>query len=587
MPFGRPIAQGLLVAVIAVASTLLYAHRLDFAPPDIQIDEAIISINAHQIATTGRDLRGERLPLYAQTAEHSWYQPLVIYLTAAALTVLPLNEWSIRLPAIGMAVLAIVLMYLVASRATRRTMFGVAAAAMLALTPSLFIHSRYAMDYHYPLVFILTWLYCLLRFDESRQRRWLATGTAVLGVGFYCYISSIVMMPIYLLMTLMWLFMRREQPRSYGVAIGAMAPLLLPFVVWLALHPQAYSATVDKYGLYDSHDLNPVQGLRSAFGFLSVGQRLSQYWNYYDPSLLFFGSGIKVQFSTSGVGVFLLPMAILILAGMYASMKRRAEPFYLVALLGFLTAPIAASIPTEENAIFRALGLLPFGVLLAVAGLERLWDFAAPRSLAMSVRVAGSVATAFAIVYGGWALAKGQHLGSSTLPLLAAGLLLVVSTMAVDRKWTTRTVVTGLLLFMPLQFAGFWNDYFTAYRERVSFWLGGNIGGAMEEVIDHADGTSAPIYFATLKSAGGNLDWRNGFMDAYWHFYAVKHQREDLLRRATPIDEGGLAGAPPGTLIVSNTENAETNALVTSGVLKKLVEIDELDGRTFFVVLQR
>ena len=587
MPSGRSITQALLVGAIAVASALLYAHRLDFAPPDIQIDEAIISINAHQIATTGHDLRGERWPLYAQTAEHSWYQPLVIYLTAAALTVMPLSEWSIRVPAVGMAVLAIVLMFLVGSRATRRPTYGVLAAGMLALTPSLFIHGRYAMDYHYPLVFILGWLYCLLRYDDARRLAWIAAATAILGVGFYCYISSIVMMPIYLMLTLMWLFTRREPPRAFAVAIGAMLPLLLPFLVWLAQHPQAYSATVDKYGLYDSRDLNPVQGLRSAFGFLSVGQRLSQYWNYYDPSLLFFGSGIKVQFSTSGVGVFLLPMAALILAGIYAALKRRAEPFYLVILLGFVTAPIAASIPTEENAIFRALGLLPFGVLLALAGIERLWDFAAPRSLMFGVRVTGAAAALMAAGYGSWTLVRGQHLGSSTLPLLVTGVMLVAATLAQNRAWTTRVVVAGLIALMPLQFAGFWNDYFTSYRERVSFWLGGNIGGALEEVIDRADASRSPVYFAQLKSAGGNLDWRNGFMDAYWRFYALKHHRADLIDRVVPVDEGGLAGAPAGTLIVSNTENPETNALVSAGILKKVADIDELDGRPFFVVLQR
>ena len=83
MSSSRTIAQaGILLAIVA-ASAVLYSYRLDFAPPNIQIDEAIIAINAHEIATTGRDLRGELLPLYAQTADHSWYQPVVIYLTAA------------------------------------------------------------------------------------------------------------------------------------------------------------------------------------------------------------------------------------------------------------------------------------------------------------------------------------------------------------------------------------------------------------------------------------------------------------------------------------------------------------------------
>src|SRR6187401_1261883 len=105
MPSGRTIARaGILLAIVA-ASAALYSYQLDFAPPNIQIDEAIISINAHEIATTGRDLRGELLPLYAQTADHSWYQPVVMYLTAAMLKVAPISEWSIRIPAVFMGVL--------------------------------------------------------------------------------------------------------------------------------------------------------------------------------------------------------------------------------------------------------------------------------------------------------------------------------------------------------------------------------------------------------------------------------------------------------------------------------------------------
>ena len=48
---------------------------------------------------------------------------------------------------------------------------------------------------------------------------------------------------------------------------------------------------------------------------------------------------------------------------------------------------------------------------------------------------------------------------------------LVAATLAQNRAWTTRVVVAGLVALMPLQFTGFWNDYFTSYRERESFWL--------------------------------------------------------------------------------------------------------------------
>ena len=581
---GRTFAHaGILLAIVAV-SAALYSYRLDFAPPNIQIDEAIIAINAHEIATTGRDLRGELLPLYAQTADHSWYQPAVMYLTATMLAVTPLSEWSIRIPAVFMGVLGIGLMFAVTRLATQSLVISIAAAAMLALTPALFVHSRYAMDYHYPIPFILGWLYCLLRFDLTRRLPWLVAACVILGVGFYCYISSIVMMPVYFLMTLMWLYMRREPSRSFAAAAAGMLPLLLPFLIWIALHPQAYSATVDKYGLYNPNDLNAVQGLRSAFSFLSVGQRLSQYWNYYDPSLLFFGSGIKVQFSTNLVGVFLLPMAFFMIVGLYAALRRRAEPFYLIVLLGFVTAPIAASIPTEENAIFRALGLLPFGVLLAAAGLQHLWQLAAPPSVRLGLQGAGVLAVVAGL---GYAAVQGQ-LTESALPLAIVGVLMFLIGRLATPVIAMRLLAASLLLLLPIQFALFWNDYFSSYRERVSFWLGGNIRGVLEEVIDqNRVDTPLTVYFAPLTSASGQLDWRNGYMDSYWRFYLLKNHRTDLLPLTRTVDGEALSSIEPGSIVVTNLENAQAAALVKSGALREVTRINELDSKPFFVVLRK
>ena len=379
-----------------------------------------------------------------------------------------------------MGVLGIALMFAVTRLATQSLLVSIAAAAMLALTPGLFIHSRYAMDYHYPVPFILGWLYCLLRFDLTRRLPWLIAACVILGVGFYCYISSIVMMPVYFVMTLMWLYMRREPARSFAAATAGMVPLLVPFLIWIALHPQAYSATVDKYGLYNSNELNPVQGLRSAFSFLSVGQRLSQYWNYYDPSLLFFGSGIKVQFSTNLVGVFLLPMAFFMLLGIVCGAAPASRTFLSDRVAGVRDRADRRGHPDGRECHFPRAGP------------------AALRRAACRCRPAAAVATCGAAIGaarlpGGRSVGPGcRHRlrswcnGSCPLPRcrwpsLAPRCFLP----AVSRGrsspcgcWQRRC-----LLLLPLQFAAFWNDYFSSYRERVSFWLGGNIRGALEQVI--------------------------------------------------------------------------------------------------------
>ena len=583
----RRIILWLLLLVVATAR--LYGYRLQDAPPHVEIDEVLIALDAHAIATTGRDLRGELLPLYSQTAEHSWYQPMVIYATAVAMSVLPLSEWSVRVPTVCIAVLDVALMYLLIRQLFGSDLLGAIAASLLALTPAHFIHTRYGMDYVYPVPFVLAWLLCLVSYRQSHRPRWLLLGSLVLGVGFYSYIASIVLMPIYAVLTFLLLYHERADRRRYYLVAAGFLPLLLPFLIWLMRHPSAYAATMTKYGVYDVNQLNAAQGLRSVVSYLSIGQRLSQYWNFFNPSFLFFGGGTKLMFSTNLVGVFLLPLAFFIVAGMYAAIRSwREEPLFLIVLLGFLTAPLAALIVIEENAIFRALTMVPFGILIATIGVREAWLWAARSARWPSLRGLAVAAAAAGAAYGIWAFLKQSHISGSALALMgvAAAILLVDRLRDSSQQW--RLAVIAVLALIPLQFRGFWHDYFTDYRVRSAYWLGGNIGGALEAIIARDNREHVPaIYFSTLESTAGQVDGRNQYMDAYWKFYLTKHGRQDLLSRTRAFDPARVSELLKGSLVLANLGAVGPDTAVRAGDLRVVETIGELDRSSFFVVLQR
>lgn len=576
------------MCLLIVAAGLLYGYRLEYAPPHIEIDEVLIALDAHAIATTGRDMRGEWLPLYSQTAEHSWYQPFVIYVTALALKALPLNEWAIRVPTVCIGVLNILLIYFVARHLFGGDVLGVIAAALLATTPAHFIHGRYGMDYIYPLPFVLGWLLCLALYSERRRTAVLVLGTSLLGIGFYSYIGSMVMMPVYFALTCLFLYQQAASRRTYGFAAAGFFPLLIPFLVWLARHPWAYGATIEKYGLYDASRLDAVQGLRSAFGYMTVSQRLSQYWNYFNPSFLFFGSGTKLMFSTNLAGVFLLVLAVFLVIGLYRTVRRRPAPIHLVVLLGFVTAPLAALIVAEENAIFRALALLPFGVLIATSGVQYVWHGLTPGSIRKRLWVLSLVAFVTAVTYAAWTLTTQSRVSSSPLLLLmvSVGSFLIGCVSDPVKQW--RVVTVGLLALMPLQFAGFWSDYFSDYRVRSAYWLGGNIRGALEEIIERDRRAPAPgVYFSTLKATSGLVDGRDAYIEPYWKFYLLKHDRVDLLARTRSLDVANVHAVPAGSLVFTNEGDVTTEALVSKGELTLVKTIPELNGTSFFRILQR
>src|SRR4029079_11082542 len=155
------------------------------------------------------------------------------------------------------------------------------------------------------------------------------------------------------------------------------------------------------------------------------------------------------------------------------------------------------------------------------------------------------------------------------------GVALVAARAGRPAQW--RIVALGLLALMLIQFQSFRSDYFSGYRVRSAYWLGGNIGGALEAVIDRAGPGTPGIYFSTLKSTAGQVDGRDQYMSAYWRFYLTKHRRQDLLARTHPFAPDAVTTVAPGSLVLGNVGDRGLEGLVARGQLAPVAVIPELD----------
>ena len=99
--------------------------------------------------------------------------------------------------------------------------------------------------------------------------------------------------------------------------------------------------------------------------------RLSLYWYFFDPSYLFLTGGYaNVLSSTRRVGVFVIPIAILLPIGLNQLITARRTRADLILLSGLVTAPFAACLVVPEPfAIDRELELLRPRLIVAVGGL--------------------------------------------------------------------------------------------------------------------------------------------------------------------------------------------------------------------------
>jgi 4-amino-4-deoxy-L-arabinose transferase-like glycosyltransferase len=516
-------------AILAL-SLLLYLDRLDVAPVYIGGDEAHFANHGHSIATTGRDLNGTRLPLFIQITDllvqnsstRVWYQPTLFYMLAATFTVLPVNEYTVRLPTALLGVLNVVLVYLVARKLFDRARYALLAALMMALMPAHFLVSRQALDYICPLPVVLGWSWCVLEYLRSREPRALVLAALLLGAGVYTYIASWALMPLLALATLAIV-----KPTRAAVAKAAVAFMLPPLLVvpWVWSRPQILADTLLRYRVPGAASAVPDARATTSLLDFELGERVSMYWDYFNPSFLFFAGGSNPTLATGRAGVFLLPMAVFLAIGLFVLLRRRAASD-LVPLVVFLTAPLplVAALPAKEYSIARALTMLPAAALIAAAGMRHMLD-------------------------------------QPSLLWRGAGI--------------------ALLIAIPVQFTAFHRDYFGDYQLRAAYRFDPI---ATREImttvaaLDARDGIST-IYFQD------DLDDKA----VRWRFLALTRGRMDLWERSRYFDlqRSDPATLPPGSLLIMYTGDSRRERLLSSAGFELIAEVPTVSGGPAASILRR
>lgn len=447
-PASAPRSSGrsvwLLASAAVVLAAMLYCSRFDISPLYLTKDEVSYGVQSHAIATTGRDINGRRFPMFFEEVGYSiGRDPLYIYASALLLKVRPLDATTLRLPTSFAAAISIGLIVLIAYEMFGSAWLAAVAGVLLAVTPVFFIRSRAALSVILPVPFQLVWLLCLLRYARDGRLRYMVVASASLGLGVYSYLSMMFFGPIHLLFSLIEIA-RQRQWRHAVIAVATFAGLLLPLLMWQALHPSHFNDIASSYQFYPSN-LTPLQGIKDVLAWPNLSLRADNYWRAFNPSRLFFDGESSLIDSTRTAGLFPLAYVLLLPLGIYDFLQRQPTVPRIATLSVFLIGPIAGVL-TADQTIGRYLILAPLAALLATGAIDRLW-----RS--------------------GWLVFRG----------LAA-----------------LSVVMSVLLF-----AGFYNYYMGDWRISSAFYLGNNLKGAMEQVLAMpAEAAPEQIYLAeTIPNA--------------------------------------------------------------------------------------
>lgn len=513
-----------IAGVVLLAITALYLSRLDVSPVYLLNDEIFGALQSINLASTGRSLSGERFPVFFRGLEFPpGRDPLFVYATAAAFKVAGISETSLRVPTALVGIACIVVAYFVGRLLWGRPVGGLLAALMLALTPAFFINSRIAIPTLWSVPWILGWLLGLAVYVERGHPRALLAAGLCLGVSVYGYLGTALVVPIYVLATIAVIGLAPRPDRSLrpyaSAALGFAMPLVF-LVYWHVLHPERWQEIASYYA-NNARDVNGITPLLLPSGwpnYAGVQDRVSSYWNHFDPALLFLGGDRNPRYSTDRSGLFLLPSLVLLPLGVYQAARASLTGRLLVFC--FFATPIVAALGGDVQ-IQRVLPFVAFGALLSAWG--AIW-----------------LTTQTAVRY--------------------------------------RRAAAVLLIVGVAQFAFFVRDYYGHYRWRSGGSRGGNLRGAIEEVLrTRGDRTNAAVF---LSAAIPNAD-------VYWRFYEAARGGRPTAATVLTAPELAARTTTSPAFFIAGIDDVPDMGRPLPSPWRLRAYIYEIDGPSFYVVYER
>lgn len=343
-------AKKLIAVFIIVALWLLFTFRLTDAPPGINGDEAVIGYNAVLISQTGKDARGNFLPLFSSVPNSlDWKQPVTVYATAVAFKLFGSSYFNLRAVSVVLAILSAFLLFLLLNqiKGFKLALMGV---FIFATTPIIMIQSHLALENIAPVPFISFWLFMLYQYFKKQNLKYVIFAAVSLSFALYSYLGlRLIILPLIILSLAFLYFIDRR--RAWFTFIISVAP----FIILLFLVKNQYPGSV--LGLFRPHSITSYQEL------------VLPYISSFDPSFLFITGDVTPYHSTGKHGMFLLASLPLFVLGIIRIIQKK-DKFLIFILITFFLIPVFFGLGSTIHRGSRLLALVPFFVMIAAMGFE-------------------------------------------------------------------------------------------------------------------------------------------------------------------------------------------------------------------------
>ncbi len=374
------------LAYIFLLALIIRIYNLGQFPYGFHVDEVKVGWNALSILKTGHDDHGKFLSLYYDSFGD--YRPTgIFYLTIPSIKIFGNTEFATRFPISLFGALTVFPIYLLAEiiNKNRKILIfslnsGHFAAILLAISPWHIELSRATNEAVVSSFFAITSLLFLIKFIQSREKRFCGMAIATLVVSYLFYHSIRLIAPLLILITGAFYFQKIKNKGSMTLFLLCLGTSIL-LTVLFGLGQNGLSRLNQTSIFKDldvTYEIQRIRSENSARNILTIlfdnkaviytKRFINEYSSYFSANFLIGPAGRPYRFATPGVGVMTYVEIVLFLIGVVqiARSKGSVLPFLLL-----LAAPLPAALTTEDAPnISRAFLMLPFIVIIESFGIQ-------------------------------------------------------------------------------------------------------------------------------------------------------------------------------------------------------------------------
>lgn len=349
-----------LFLILLVAILLRLVHLSNF-PPSLNWDEVSHGYNAYSLLKTGADQWGQTLPLINFRSYGDYPTPINLYYTIPAISILGLNEFSLRLPHALVGALFVPAVFAAAYYLTQNSTAAFLAGLFAAIEPWALFPSRAVFQSNWAAFFLAAGLVFYLKNSRLSFVFW--------GLSLFSYHNARIFVPL-LVLALFLVF------RKYFFSTIAVILLSIAILIW-----PSSRARNQWVGIINPGVVSRIEQSRRLTSLPPVLARLiynrpvyfaqvfvSHYLDYLSPFFLFFHGGTQYQFSLPGFWL-LSPITLpFFYWGLIILVKRRLW----LPIIWLFLAPIPAAVTADRFAVIRSTAMLPVVFIVSSLGLARL-----------------------------------------------------------------------------------------------------------------------------------------------------------------------------------------------------------------------